>query len=195
MEITEVRVKLAGKEGKRLKGFCSITIDDCFVIRDLRVINGPEGLFVAMPSRKLTVHCSRCTSKNSLDAEYCSKCGERNPYKGTFVDETGREKIYCEIAHPINSTCRRLIHECVMQAFVEETRRSSQPDYVSSYENLQQEAPYRRKPVSPPDKPVHDKPVHGEPVHGPHPHHAKRPLHSQKTDESTDTSFGLGVFD
>ncbi|MEA3221686.1 MAG: septation regulator SpoVG [Thermodesulfobacteriota bacterium] len=51
MEITEVKV-FPIKDNERLKAYASIVFDDCFVIRDLRVINGPSGLFVAMPSRR-----------------------------------------------------------------------------------------------------------------------------------------------
>jgi len=50
MEITEVRVFPVNEE--KLKAFVTITIDDCFVVRDLKVINGNNGLFVAMPSKK-----------------------------------------------------------------------------------------------------------------------------------------------
>ena len=50
MEITEVRVSPVDDE--KLKAFVTITIDDCFIIRDLKVINGNNGLFIAMPSRK-----------------------------------------------------------------------------------------------------------------------------------------------
>lgn len=50
MKITEVKVILVDEE--RLKAYVSITIDDCFVIKSLKVINGPNGLFVAMPSKK-----------------------------------------------------------------------------------------------------------------------------------------------
>ena len=60
MEITEVRVKLMDEPGERLKAFCSITFDDCFVVRDLKIIEGTSGPFVAMPSRKLTAHCPNC---------------------------------------------------------------------------------------------------------------------------------------
>ena len=52
MDITEVRIKLMEDAGERLQAFCSITFDDCFVVRDLKVINGNSGLFVAMPSKK-----------------------------------------------------------------------------------------------------------------------------------------------
>jgi stage V sporulation protein G len=52
MEITEVRVFPVTSE-ERLKAYATITIDNAFLIRDLRVINGNTGLFVAMPSRKM----------------------------------------------------------------------------------------------------------------------------------------------
>ena len=60
MEITEVRIKLMDDPQDRLQAFCSITFDSCFVIRDLKIIEGTKGSFVAMPSRKLTDHCPRC---------------------------------------------------------------------------------------------------------------------------------------
>ncbi len=50
MEVTEVRVYPVDEE--KLKAFVTITFDNCFVIRDLKIINGNKGLFVAMPSRK-----------------------------------------------------------------------------------------------------------------------------------------------
>jgi stage V sporulation protein G len=52
MDITEVRVFPVTNE-ERLKAYATITIDNSFLIRDLRVINGNTGLFVAMPSRKM----------------------------------------------------------------------------------------------------------------------------------------------
>jgi stage V sporulation protein G len=52
MDITEVRVFPVANE-ERLKAYATITIDHSFLIRDLRVINGNTGLFVAMPSRKM----------------------------------------------------------------------------------------------------------------------------------------------
>lgn len=50
MDITEVRVTL--KDEAKLKAFASITFDDCFVLRGLKVISGSQGYFVSMPSRK-----------------------------------------------------------------------------------------------------------------------------------------------
>jgi stage V sporulation protein G len=53
MEITDVRVRKIDKEGK-MKAVVSITIDNEFVIHDIKVIDGEKGLFIAMPSRKST---------------------------------------------------------------------------------------------------------------------------------------------
>ena len=50
MEITEVRITL--KDEAKLKAFASITFDDCFVLRGLKVISGSQGYFVSMPSRR-----------------------------------------------------------------------------------------------------------------------------------------------
>src|SRR5215813_8578070 len=80
VEITEVRIKLMEEAGERLQAFCSITFDDCFVVRDLKIIEGANGPFVAMPSRKLTSHCPQCGAKNHLRANHCNECGQRlNP--------------------------------------------------------------------------------------------------------------------
>ncbi len=51
MEITDVRIRKVEKEGK-MKAIVSITLDDVFVIHDIKVIEGDKGLFIAMPSRK-----------------------------------------------------------------------------------------------------------------------------------------------
>lgn len=51
MQITDVRVRKVAKEGK-MKAVVSITIDDEFVVHDIKVIDGEKGLFIAMPSRK-----------------------------------------------------------------------------------------------------------------------------------------------
>lgn len=53
MKITDVRVRKITKEGK-MKAIVSITIDDEFVVHDIKVIEGEKGLFIAMPSKKAT---------------------------------------------------------------------------------------------------------------------------------------------
>ncbi len=52
MKISDVRIRFVHKDGSKLKAVASITIDDCFVVHDIKVIEGAEGPFIAMPSRK-----------------------------------------------------------------------------------------------------------------------------------------------
>ncbi len=52
MEITSVNVRKIEKEGSRMKGIASILLDDSFAVHDIRIIEGDNGLFIAMPSRK-----------------------------------------------------------------------------------------------------------------------------------------------
>ena len=52
MKITSVTVRKVEKEESRMKGRASVLIDDCFAVHDIRIIEGDNGLFIAMPSRK-----------------------------------------------------------------------------------------------------------------------------------------------
>ena len=52
MRISDVRVRIVKKDDSKLKGVASVTFDDCFVVHDIKVIEGTEGYFIAMPSRK-----------------------------------------------------------------------------------------------------------------------------------------------
>lgn len=52
MEITSVTVRRIEKEGSRMKGIASVLLDDSFAVHDIRIIEGDNGLFIAMPSRK-----------------------------------------------------------------------------------------------------------------------------------------------
>ena len=139
MEITEVRIKLMDEAGERLQAFCSITFDDCFVVRDLKIIEGPNGPFVAMPSRKLTAHCGQCGSKNHLRAAHCNQCGARLDDHAVTKDDDGRSKLYADIAHPINSSCREMIQSRIITAFHEEQEKAKLPGYVSNYDDFDHE--------------------------------------------------------
>jgi stage V sporulation protein G len=192
VEITEVRIKLMDEPGERLKAFCSITFDDCFVVRDLKIIEGASGPFVAMPSRKLTVHCPKCRCKNHLRAAFCNQCGKRLEEGLAIKDEEGRAKLYADIAHPINSTCREMIQTRVIAAFLEEKDRAALPGYVPSYDDFDSEealaeppraesSPLAQPQVQPPEQP-----------RGPHKTPARHP---QPPSRPGTDSFGAGIFE
>ena len=187
MEITEVRVKLMDEPGERLQAFCSITFDDAFVVRDLKIIEGATGPFVAMPSRKLTGHCTQCGSKNHLRAAFCNHCGARQKGQSTVRDEEGRANLYADIAHPINSVCREMIQQRVIQAFEEERARSKLPGYVPSYNDfeLEEVQPSARSTAVPPAQ------LQGaERPHGPH-----KAASRQSPVGRTHNGFGTGIFE
>ena len=192
MEITEVRIKLMDEPGERLKAFCSITFDDSFVVRDLKIIEGASGPFVAMPSRKLTAHCPHCGCKNHLRAAFCNQCGKRLRENLAVKDEEGRAKLYADIAHPINSSCREMIQCRVIEAFEEEELRAELPGYSSRYDDFDQ--------VETPARPAAEEPPTVEPAQvqfaekprGPHkaPSHQDQPKSSPEKDD-----FGAGIFE
>ena len=75
MEITEVKIFLKESEDNKLKAFATMTFDDAFVVRNVKVINGNKGLFVAMPSRKMRQSCPKCGFKNAIRSRFCNQCG------------------------------------------------------------------------------------------------------------------------
>jgi stage V sporulation protein G len=133
--ITEVRIKLVEENNERLMAFCSVTFDNAFVIRDLKIIEGTKGLFVAMPSRKLTDRCPHCGSKNHLRARFCNNCGHKLDESRAARDADGRAKLHADIAHPINSACREVMQSAIIKAFTDERERAKQPGYVCTYDD------------------------------------------------------------
>jgi stage V sporulation protein G len=130
MKVTEIRVKIVEDRSDKLQAFCSITIDSGFVVRDLKIIEGNRGAFVAMPSRKLTDRCHKCSGKNHLRASYCNDCGARLNGDRADRDPRGRAKLHADIAHPINSATRDALHRLILDAYKAEVERSKMPGYV-----------------------------------------------------------------
>ena len=131
MEITDVKVKLVEDRSDKLLAFCTLTIDQDFVIRDLKIIDGPKGAFVAMPSRKLTDRCSRCGGKNHRLAKFCNSCGGKLGDGRNRRGDGPRTRLHADIAHPITSECREFVQNQVLEAFESEMERSQQDGYVA----------------------------------------------------------------
>ena len=93
MQITDVRVRRIEKEGK-MKAIVSITLDNEFVIHDIKVIEGEKGLFIAMPSRKAADGEYRDIAHpiNSATERYDPECDFRQVYNdiaGKLRDKSG----------------------------------------------------------------------------------------------------------
>ncbi len=135
MTITEVRIKLCEQNSERLLAFCSVTFDNAFVVRDLKVIDGTKGVFVAMPSRKLTDRCG-CGCKNHLRARYCNGCGTRLDESRAIRDPEGRAKLHADIAHPIHAGARESVQVAVVRSYHDEREKAKLPGYVCRYDDV-----------------------------------------------------------
>ena len=148
MEITEVKVRLVEDKTERLRAFCTVTLDREFVVRDIKIIDGAKGLFIAMPSRKVTDHCPKCGGKNHLRAKFCNDCGARLPGTRTPDTTEGSGKLHVDVAHPINSECRSRFQKAIIEAYSREAERGESPGYAApATENL--EAPAGSAPEEP----------------------------------------------
>lgn len=197
MEITEVRIKLVESSEDRLRGFCSVTFDDCFVVRDLKIIEGNNGPFVAMPSRKLTSNCPKCRSKNHLRANYCNNCGTRLKTGGVATDPSGRAKLYADIAHPVNADCREMIQKRVVEELEREVELSQQPGYQSRYdEDYELISPTPSKPrTEKPRKDTAQPRADRSSETPPKPHRKSGKSSDAKNPGSDEPGFGKGILD
>lgn len=120
MEVTEVRVNLVETGDAKLKAFVTITFDNTFVVRDLKVIEGKKGLFVAMPSIKVMVACPKCKKKNPIRSKYCNECGGRQDAPAKPETEEAIREEHRDIAHPINAETRDYIQSKVLNFYEQE---------------------------------------------------------------------------
>ena len=124
MEITEAKIALKDSPDKKLKGYATVTFDNCFVVRNIKVIEGTNGLFIAMPSRKVKQPCPKCNYKNELRSKYCNQCASSLPQSSNSL-ERGEEVAntqleHKDIAHPITQTFRECLQKRVLEAYEQE---------------------------------------------------------------------------
>lgn len=120
MEITEVRISLREGGNKKLKAYVTVTFDDCFVVRNLKVIEGRNGLFVAMPSRKMRQFCPRCGKKVDLNSRFCNQCGAELPPPPRDMEQQKSSQVHQDLAHPINQQFRDYLQKKVLDAYEQE---------------------------------------------------------------------------
>ena len=129
MKITEVRIFQKEDDDKKLRAFATITFDHCFVVRDIKIIEGGKGCFVAMPSRRVKEPCSRCRHRNVVHSRYCNQCGasleaagsksrdEKVEQEGDASQARLRQTEHRDIAHPITAEFREIIQSAVLEAY------------------------------------------------------------------------------
>lgn len=125
MEITEVRVFLRESGDKKLKAYATVTFDNCFVVREVKVIEGNKGLFVAMPSRRVRESCSKCGQGNPVRSKFCAHCGGTLVVAPRSIEDAAqaRQSEHRDIAHPINPEFREYLQTKVLNIYEEEKAR------------------------------------------------------------------------
>jgi len=120
MEITETRISSVENPSSRLRAYASVTFDNVFVVRDIRIIEGKKGLFVAMPSRKLQKPCQGCGYKNVITSKYCGACGTGLEIPLQEADLAPSQQ-HRDLAHPISTEFREYLQRNILDAY-EKTR-------------------------------------------------------------------------
>jgi len=106
MKITKVKGKKVYNENSNVKGIVEVTLDKCFVIKDIRIIQKPDKMVVAMPSK--LVH-----SRNE---------------DGTFSEDV---LVHRDQAHPINHETREMFNSTILGAY----ERAETPNFEEEYED------------------------------------------------------------
>ncbi|MDD5045265.1 MAG: septation protein SpoVG family protein [Candidatus Omnitrophica bacterium] len=120
MEITEVRIFPKDSPDKKLRAYATVTFDNVFVVRNIKVIEGSTGLFIAMPSRKVKHPCPKCNFKNESKSKYCNMCAAQLPLiqrPVTPSDVNNLQSEHKDIAHPITQTFREYLQKTVLEAY------------------------------------------------------------------------------
>lgn len=127
MEITEVRIFLKDSPDKKLKAYATVTFDNAFVVRNIKVIEGTSGLFIAMPSRKIKQPCPKCGFKNESRSKYCNQCGSQLPLAPRPQGEAGAlntQSEHKDLAHPITQSFREYLQKRILEAYEQEKKNA-----------------------------------------------------------------------
>ena len=125
MEITEVRVFPREASDRKLKAYATVTFENVFVVRNLKVIEGSKGLFVSMPSRKVREACPKCNSRNPIRSKFCSNCGGTLKMPPVSSSDDSRQSEHRDIAHPITQEFREYLQKKVLKAYDQEVNNNA----------------------------------------------------------------------
>ncbi|MDD4980985.1 MAG: septation protein SpoVG family protein [Candidatus Omnitrophica bacterium] len=129
MEITEVRVFLKDSPDKKLRAYVTVTFDNAFVVRNIKVIEGTSGLFIAMPSRKIKQPCPKCGFKNEMRSKYCNQCAAQlplapRPVAPDAASSANAQLEHKDIAHPITQSFREYLQKRILEAYEQEKAKA-----------------------------------------------------------------------
>lgn len=115
LRVTDIKIKRAEPGEPRVAAYVTLTLNDSLAMRDMKVIRADDGLFLAMPSRRIcrAVRC-RCSAKNELRSRFCFACGQ--PLPAVESDPNNDSGHYADLVFPCTSQARLFFVEAVRQA-------------------------------------------------------------------------------
>lgn len=129
MELTELRINIpqVNNESKTHKATLlacfSLVFDEQLAIHSVKLIEGPKGVFLAMPNERKQDHCRNCNSKNHLLAKYCNMCGKPLvPDRHLTIPpgDDGKVHLFHDLIHPLGNPFRDKLLELCLCAYEKE---------------------------------------------------------------------------
>ena len=115
MRITNIGITPAPEKGSSLLAFVEVEFDECFIVRDVKVIENRGRRWLQMPNRKITYRCPSCGRSNAFDAKFCAACGSHCDLR--VMAE--RPRNYYDVAFPHCEEFRLYMTETVLKRYGE----------------------------------------------------------------------------
>lgn len=115
MNISDVRIVLSPSSSGVVLGYVTVVFDDCFLVRNLRILRRDDYFILAMPSREASVTCE--CGFSGATGRYCCKCGAKLPEEKLKSVQAMGNGRYQDLAHPINAEFRESLEAAVFQKY------------------------------------------------------------------------------
>ncbi len=136
MKITEIRIFPKEGRDKKLKAYVTVIFDDVFVVRNIKIIQGLETLFIAMPSTKARVPCQECRFRNEVGNKFCNNCGSLIKTEHMSLTHTDSKSEHRDIAHPITQQFRKYLQTEILEVYEKEGAGNATETPLASSLNL-----------------------------------------------------------
>lgn len=120
MNISDVRIVLSDPSQGVVLGYVTVVFEDCFLVRNLRILKPHDNLILAMPNREVSIRC-QCGFCGAT-GNYCSKCGAKLPKDKTESIRSKGNGRFQDLAHPICSEFRARLEHAVFETYLSMVR-------------------------------------------------------------------------
>lgn len=124
LEITDIRMVREEKNSSRnaVIAYVTITLNDQFLIKNIRLIRHSDRLVIGMPNREKIRDCPHCSIRNAQSNRYCHQCG--TPLEKVKIDYSA----YVDIVHPTKQTFREYLERVIIEEYKRQLGEGINPD-------------------------------------------------------------------